>query len=216
VNKTKTLYLVRHAQSLPIPKHGFVGWPLSEVGTAQAEQLADLLGPLGIEQAFASPFTRALDTVSPFAKKHGLEIEIVPDLRERLITNDNCHPSEEIWQKSWADFSFALPGCESSTAAQARICRAVADIAGRTRRVSALFTHGNVIGLFLNSLDAGYGRLEAEALTNPDVIKVDYGDVDLRWDSQFRLAGLERIATAHISMPGGSNFEAALSATPRR
>jgi len=92
--------------------------------------------------------------------------------------------------------SFALTGCESSTAAQSRICRAVADIAECAPGVSALFAHGNVIGLFLNSLDTGYGRLEAEALTNPDVIKLDYNEAAFRWDTQFRLAGLERIATA--------------------
>ena len=130
-----------------------------------------------------------------------IEIEIVPDLRERLITNDNCHPSEEIWRRSWEDFSFALPGCESSKAAHGRFCRAIADIAQRARPVSALFTHGNVIGLFLNSLDGGYGRLEAEALTNPDVVRLDFDDVGFSWNSQFRLAGLERIATAHVSVP---------------
>ena len=201
LNKTKTLYLIRHAQSLPITKHGFAGWPLSAVGRGQAEQLADLLGPLRIEQVFSSPFTRTVDTAAPFATKHAMEIEIVPDLRERLITNDNCHPSDEVWRRSWEDFGFALPACESSMAAQGRICRAVADIAKRARPVSALFTHGNVIGLFLNSLDSGYGRIEAEALTNPDVIRLDYDDVDFGWDSQFRLAGLERIATAHVSVP---------------
>ena len=66
LNKTKTLYLIRHAQSLPIAQRGFAGWPLSEVGRAQAEELVELLGPLRIEQVFSSPFTRALNTAAPF------------------------------------------------------------------------------------------------------------------------------------------------------
>ena len=201
VTTRKTLYLIRHAQSLPIAEHGFAGWPLSEIGVEQAERLADLLKPLGIEHVFCSPFTRTLGTAAPFTKKHSLEIVVVPDLRERLIVNDNCHPSDEVWRRSWEDFSFALPECEPSNAAQVRICRAVADIATRTHRVSALFTHGNVIGLFLNSLVADYGRLQAEALTNPDVIKVDCEVEAFRWDAAFRLAGLAEIATPYVSMP---------------
>jgi 2,3-bisphosphoglycerate-dependent phosphoglycerate mutase len=205
VNTKKTLYLVRHAQSLPIAERGFAGWPLSELGVEQAERLADLLSTLGIEQVFSSPFTRTLDTARPFSKRQTLEITLVPDLRERLIVNDNCHPSDEVWRRSWEDFNFALPECEPSAAAQARICRAVADVARRTNRVSALFTHGNVIGLFLNALVPSYGRLEAEALTNPDVIKLECDGAAFMWDCQFRLAGLEKIATPHLSMPPGSN-----------
>jgi 2,3-bisphosphoglycerate-dependent phosphoglycerate mutase len=195
------LYLIRHAQSLPNPTHGFAGWRLSPLGMEQATQLADLLGPLRIEQVFSSPFIRTLDTARPFAKKHALEIIVVDDLRERLIVDDDCHPSDEVWRKSWEDFSFALPGCESSFDAQSRICRAIGGIAQQTTGTSAVFTHGNVIGLFLNTLTSSFGRTEAEALTNPDVIKIDCRGEHFTWDRHFRLAGLNQIATAHNQTP---------------
>jgi len=196
-----TFYLVRHAQSLPRPEHGFSGWKLSPIGTKQAAQLADLLGPLQIKRVFSSPFVRTLDTAAPFAKKHAIKIVVVDDLRERLIVNDDCHPSDEVWRKSWEDFSFALPECESSHTAQSRICRAITGIARQTNDTSAIFTHGNVMGLFLNVLNKRFGRKDAEALTNPDVIKIDCEDNCFTWDSHFHLTGLEHIATAHNQTP---------------
>jgi 2,3-bisphosphoglycerate-dependent phosphoglycerate mutase len=197
----KTLYLVRHAQCIPRQTLGFSGWPLSPVGVKQAEQLADLLGPLGIAQVFSSPFVRTLATAKPFAQKQALEILVVDDLRERLIVNDGRHPSDEVWRKSWEDFTFAPADCESSIAAQARICKAIGDIAQRATGTSAIFTHGNVLGLFLNALTSSYGRKEAEALTNPDILKMEWGDGYFKWDHDFRLSGLKGIATQHSSMP---------------
>src|SRR5690242_1606450 len=114
----KTIYLVRHAQSLPKAVLGFSGWLLSPIGVQQAEQLAGLLDPLQIGQIFSSPFVRTRDTAAPFAKMRALEIVVIDDLRERLIENDGCHPSDEVWHRSWEDFDFAPPGCESSAAAQ--------------------------------------------------------------------------------------------------
>jgi 2,3-bisphosphoglycerate-dependent phosphoglycerate mutase len=123
----KTFYLVRHAQCIATPALGFSGWPLSPVGARQAGQLADLLGPLGIAQVFSSPFVRTLATATPFAQKHALDILVIHDLRERLIVNDGCHPSDEVWRKSWEDFTFALADCEPSATAQTRICKAIGD-----------------------------------------------------------------------------------------
>jgi 2,3-bisphosphoglycerate-dependent phosphoglycerate mutase len=197
----KILYLVRHAQSLPKAAHGFSGWQLSPTGAKQAEQLAHLLDPLEIKEVFSSPFVRTLATAAPFAKKQSMEIIVVDDLRERLIENDGCHPSDEVWHKSWVDFDYAPPGCESSAAARSRMCRAVAGIAQRTNGPAAIFTHGNVIGLFLNSLAAEFGRKQVEAITNPDVIKIECEAGRFIWDRHFRLPGLDHIATAHNQTP---------------
>jgi broad specificity phosphatase PhoE len=106
-----------------------------------------------------------------------------------------------VWRKSWEDFTFAPADCESSIAAQARICKAIGDIAQRATGTSAIFTHGNVLGLFLNALASGFGRKESEALTNPDVLKIEWSDGCFKWDRDFRLHGLERIATQHAQTP---------------
>ena len=199
--KKKTLYLIRHAQSLPKAALGFSGWRLSPIGAKQAEELAALLVPLNIDQIFSSPFVRTVDTAAPFARRRALEIVHIDDLRERLIENDGCHPSDEVWHKSWEDFDFAPPGCESSRKAQARMCGAVEGIARDASGTTAVFSHGNVIGLFLNSLDGSFGRKAVEAIRNPDVIKIDWEGGRFAWDRHFRLAGLEHIATAHNQTP---------------
>jgi len=196
-----TLYLIRHAQCLPKKAQRFSDWSLSRVGAQQAEELAGLLEPLEITNVFSSPFIRTIETAKPFAQRHGLVIRVVDDLRERLLTNEAGLPSDEVWRRSWEDFSFCLPGCESSLAAQARICRAIGGIAESVEGTSAIFTHGNVIPLFLNALTRTVGRAEAEALTNPDVLKVSWRSGAFAWDRAFRLPGLARIATDHRQTP---------------
>ena len=196
-----TLYLVRHAQCMPKRSQAFSKWALSPVGAHQAEELAGLLEPLEIANVFSSPFTRTLETAKPFARKLGLAIRVVDDLRERLLTKEAGLPSDELWCKSWEDFSFCLPGCETSLAAQARICQTIRDIAHTAEGISAIFTHGNVIPLFLNALTRTVGRAEAEAMTNPDVLKIGWSRGAFTWDRSFRLPGLERIATDHRQTP---------------
>ena len=197
----QTLYLVRHAQSNPSGFEPPAGWRLSATGLRQAEALADLLAPLGIEHVFSSPFLRSLATAAPFAGKHALEISVVGDLRERVLANEPGHDEQELWCRAWADFSFALPGCETSAAAQNRICGAVRAIAERQGGTSAVFTHGHVMALFLNAWQGSIGRKEAEALTNPDVLRVEWKGGVFVWDREFTLPGLAGITTDHRQTP---------------
>lgn len=210
-----TLYLVRHAQSMPTKSRFFSEWPLSPTGARQAEQLAELLTPLGITRVFSSPFIRSVETAKPFTESNGLQITLVDELRERLITSVGP-PSDEVWCKGWEDFDFSPQGCETSRAAQTRMCRAVHEIAQTTEEVTAIFTHGNVIGLFLHSLASGFGRKETEALTNPDVLKIDRREGVLTWDRNFRPAGLDRLATAHGQTPREEDGELAVPPTGLR
>lgn len=61
--------------------------------------------------------------------------------------------------------------------------------------------YDHVLSLFLNTLDARFHRKEAEALRNPDVVKVEWADGVPLWDRQFCLPGLDAIATAHPDAP---------------
>ncbi len=196
-----TLYLVRHAQCMPTRALPFSDWPLSRLGLRQAEQLADLLDPLAIAHVFSSPFVRSLHTAHPFARRRGLQLVVLDDLRERLVTNEGGPPSDEDWCRSWEDFNFSHTGCESSLAAQKRICRAIRDVARRSKATTAVFTHGNVIALFLNALNSDFGRKDAERLMNPDVLRIESAGDAFAWDRTFRLAGLDAIATPHSQTP---------------
>ena len=196
-----TIYLIRHAQMHPSPSLHYSEWPLSTVGLGQAEKLGGLLEPLGIEALFSSPFLRCLQTVQPFADKAGMDINVKDDLRERLLVQGIVDNFIEIWRRSWDDFNFAMPGCESSLDAQKRFVAAIEDILARhTYETIGISAHGNVISLLLNHIDPTFGREQAEELTNPDVVRV-LADGRFVWDQEFRLPGLENIATHHLDTP---------------
>ena len=196
--KTRTLYIIRHAQSAPSADTHNAEWPLSERGAMQAKRLAELLLPLGIEQLYSSPYTRCLQTIAPFVERTGLSVTTIDDLREMTIVSDFVDDFDAAWRGVWEDFDYRRPGCESSNDAKRRFVAAVeaaaAESVGRTIGISA---HGMVIGLFVNHLEPSFGRSETEALTNPDVIRVLVSDGKLARDPAFRLDGLADIATHH-------------------
>jgi len=197
-----TLYLIRHAQSRPRESQHHSQWVLSERGRHQAERLTPLLEPLGIRRLYSSPFTRCLETIGPFAAASGLDVHVVDDLRERLVVKTWVEDFEEVWSRSWTDFEYALPGCEPSMPAQDRFARAVVTIVEECADGPiAISSHGNVIALFLNWIDGAAGREEADALTNPDVLRISRRDDAFIWDREFRLPGLEEIASDYRETP---------------
>jgi 2,3-bisphosphoglycerate-dependent phosphoglycerate mutase len=197
------IFLIRHAQSHPRSAVHHSQWPLSELGTLQALSLAALLDPLEVEAVFSSPFRRCMDTIAPFASRRRVPVTVRENLRERLITTTFVSEGlKDIWTRSWEDFDYALPGCESSRVAQIRIATEVAEICrSQAGRRIAISSHGNVIGLLLNSLDGAFHRPHTEQLRNPDVLRLLYRDGTLRWDNGFRLAGLDLISTEHGATP---------------
>ncbi|MFC1533321.1 histidine phosphatase family protein [Thermodesulfobacteriota bacterium] len=198
----KTFYLIRHAQSHPTSKCHYSEWPLSLIGSEQAEELSGLLEPLGIQKIFSSPFSRCLETVEPFSRKSGVQLFVEDDLRERLVVKSLAEGFDEIWRKSWEDFNFALPGCENSTDAQMRFVTAVRRILGESsEKTIGISTHGNVIGLFLSHIDCSFGRKEADKLMNPDVIRITVQNGLYTWDREFNLPGIDDIRTDHSETP---------------
>jgi len=199
------IYFIRHAQSRPSAKLLHAEWPLSDLGQAQASQLALLLGNLKIQKVISSPYTRCIDTMTPFVNTSNLPFEIHNDLRERDLVNTvgaDFHDFYEIWKKSWADFHFSMPGCESSLMAQKRFVDAVREIVQtHPGSVLGVSTHGNVLGLFLNFINSKFHLPEAERIRNPDVLKIVAHADSYEWDQDFFLPGLESLATHHPSTP---------------
>src|SRR5262245_51619567 len=125
------IYFIRHAQSRPSAMLRHHEWPLSDLGRVQAAKLAPLIASLQIQRVISSPFIRCLDTVAPFISESNLPLDIHDDLRERHVVDTVADDFSEIWKKSWADFHFSMPGCESSFQAQTRFVKAVAEEIGR-------------------------------------------------------------------------------------
>jgi 2,3-bisphosphoglycerate-dependent phosphoglycerate mutase len=197
-----TIYFIRHAQSHQSMRIAFSDWPLSTLGQTQAERLAALLTPLGLSRLYCSPFERCQQTVGPFVGQSGLEPLFHDDLRERYFAPLRQDGFADVWYRSWQDFDFAVPGYESNRAAQRRFVKAVREIA-RTHPGESIgiCTHGNVIGLFLHHLHDGHGREVTEAIRNPDVLKLTHVGDGFEWDRNYRLEGLDDIASHHDSTP---------------
>jgi 2,3-bisphosphoglycerate-dependent phosphoglycerate mutase len=198
----KTIYFVRHAQSRPSHSLPTAQWPLSTNGMIQANQLVDVLPTLGIEQVFSSPYLRCLQTIGPFSQHAGLTVEQRDDLHEVEIIKELRSDFSEIWARAWKDFDFSLPECESHGHAQRRFLNATKSVLLESRASTiAICAHGAVIGLLLHAIEPGSGREQADALTNPDVLRIISDDEIWTWDRTFRLPGLSNIVSHHAETP---------------
>lgn len=82
--RTGSLVLLRHADSVNRDEWpGADGLrPLSPDGIEEAERLVAPLAALGVTRVVSSSAVRCVDTVSPYARRHGLDIELEPLLTE--------------------------------------------------------------------------------------------------------------------------------------
>jgi len=199
-----TLYLIRHAQSLPSPQQPEPDWPLSPIGSEQARQLAPILERLGIRTLYSSPYRRCRATLAPFAQAAGIELRLDEGLRERRIAPVWQNDFRDLWRRSWEDFSYALEGGESSWACRSRIAAAVEAIAARhDGETVGLGSHGNAIALFMHYVDGSVGIREASDLRTPEIVKVTFGRRAYAWDRRFSPgAEFERLATDFRLTPG--------------
>jgi 2,3-bisphosphoglycerate-dependent phosphoglycerate mutase len=198
------LYFIRHGQAQPLPHQSEPEWALSRRGEEQAQGLVPLLASLGIRRLYCSPFRRCRQTLEPYAMASGVELTLHEGLRERCLSPVWIGDFREVWERSWADLSYALAGGESSLACRERVHRAVTEIAQRhSGETLGLGSHGFAIGLFLTTIDPTCGAAEAGALRTPDVLKFVYDGREFRWERAFSLGvAFDRIATHFRETPG--------------
>ncbi|MPY77389.1 MAG: histidine phosphatase family protein [Actinophytocola sp.] len=83
------LQLVRHAQStsnvLRTLNTRMPGPPLTELGTQQADALADQLADVPVVGVYASIAIRAQQTAAPVAARHALDVRVVEGLQEVFV-----------------------------------------------------------------------------------------------------------------------------------
>ena len=184
------VYLLRHAQSSPSTDVRESEWPLSKSGIQQAHSLVGSLNELDIDKVFSSPFRRAIETVAPYCRSTNTHILLEADLRERKLKEENM---EDDWkylvEKSWQNFDFAVPNCESGFSCQTRIANCISKLVetniGKRLLVSS---HGNAIGLYLNKLDSSFGFSQWSAMKNPDLFKIVFVDGAPQWEKDNELS----------------------------
>ena len=146
---------------------------LSDAGRRESQRVADLLEGHDVAAIISSPYTRAIQTVQPLADRLGMTIEIDRDLRERHLSPGRLDDFHASLEATWLDFNLALPGGESSAAAQARVSKAIRRIAAAgDGRDIVIATHGTALSLFLRTLDASVDFAFWARMSLPDVYAV--------------------------------------------
>lgn len=169
------IYLIRHAESSPSDDVEEAAWPLSENGKNQAIHLADRFDGKKIDAIYSSPYPRAIDTLKPLADKLELKINIHEDLRERKLSVGLIDNWLEEVEKTWQDFNYKLPKCESSYECQRRFYLAVMSIVENHSGESiAISSHGNAIALFLNKITEDFHFNNWKRMKNPDIFLVKF------------------------------------------
>jgi 2,3-bisphosphoglycerate-dependent phosphoglycerate mutase len=174
--KKLIIYFIRHAKSIYDSKIHDEQRTLSLEGEKQATALIPKLLTLNIKKIYSSPAKRAIDTIAPFAKKANLEIEIVPEFREREVQPcDSLETYIENVRKTWEDFNFKPKGWETSCSCQNRSFKKLKEL-GRENKNSniVISSHGTVTSLCLNKINPSWSFDEWKALPMPAVIEVSY------------------------------------------
>jgi broad specificity phosphatase PhoE len=108
------MILLRHGQSefnlhFTATKRdpGIVDAPLTELGHAQAEAAAVALANPSITRIIASPYTRALQTAAPLARRLGLPVMVMPTVRERYKFACDIGTRRSLLEKAWPAHDFS-------------------------------------------------------------------------------------------------------------
>jgi probable phosphoglycerate mutase len=153
------MVLVRHAETdwnRAGRMQGYLDSPLTALGEAQAQALAEALADEGIGHLYSSDQGRAVRTASVLAMRCGATLVTDERLRERHygdlagLTWQGLRAQHPELHARFAarDGDFVPPGGESLHQFRDRVLPALADIAGRHpgERV-VVVTHGGVVGL---------------------------------------------------------------------
>ena len=175
--------LVRHAEAAPVEAETPTDdRPLSGAGSQAAAELADELEPYTLTAVYSSPFRRAVDTVGPTAARRGLEVQVIADLRERLLLPESNAEWRGILERAWADADFAPPGSETGRGAQRRAV-AVLDLL-RSRHPDGgrllIGSHGNLISLILQALEPAVDYAFHMAMPTPAIYHLNHDGIGWR------------------------------------
>ena len=152
-----TVLLIRHAATDALGRWlpgRSLGLGLNQCGRAQAERLRNRLSPLNLAAIYSSPLERAIETAEPLARDRGLRVEPLMELIEIDFGSWTGARFEDLAEDPhWVRFNrhrsmAAVPGGERAADAQARIARAIDEVAVRHRNQTIAFvTHADVIRL---------------------------------------------------------------------
>jgi len=80
---------------------------LTELGRQQAAAAAEALEREGIRRIIASPYTRALETAAPIARRLGVPVHVMPTVRERYAFSCDIGSPRTQLALAWPELDLA-------------------------------------------------------------------------------------------------------------
>jgi broad specificity phosphatase PhoE len=170
-----TFYFVRHGESEGNAARVFTGQtdsPLTERGRQQAEVVADELANVKFDRIVSSDLSRTRDTADVIAKRHGMRVEIVPELREIDVGDRTGKTFDEArGLPNWNDDGFvAWPGGETLDQVLARTLGAIERLTRESPGKTILVVgHGGVNRILLSHFLGILPKLDRTPATNTNV-----------------------------------------------
>lgn len=129
------------------------GPELDAVGREQADALVERLAPWPVRAVYASVLTRSQQTAAPLAAALGLNVTVLPGLREISAGEDEMAENADRYlavMMAWAGghLDVAVPGGDDGVAFFNRFDAAVAQIVDAGHDVAALVSHGAALRMW--------------------------------------------------------------------
>ncbi|MGP4059987.1 histidine phosphatase family protein [Halobacillus litoralis] len=161
------LILVRHSETEGQHEDS----PLTKLGIRQAQTLANFLDQASYEvnRIISSPYLRAVETIKPFARNKGIDIEKDERLEERVLSHEPIDDWEEVLHDTFQDPDLKLTGGESSQEAKKRVVTLIDELESQDCGNVLLVTHGNLLALLLQKYNREIGFYDWKRLSRPDV-----------------------------------------------
>ncbi|HEX5335877.1 MAG TPA: histidine phosphatase family protein [Propionicimonas sp.] len=177
------LILVRHGRTAS--NVGFLldtaepGADLDDGGLEQAASLVERLSHHAIEAVYVSNLVRTQQTARPVAEARGLELQVLPELREVPAGDDELSSDATryigtlvAWGKG--DLEARIPGGENAHEFMARFDAAIATIAASGKDVVMVVSHGAALRVWSMVRVKGFTEALGKAhLDNTGVIVAD-------------------------------------------
>jgi broad specificity phosphatase PhoE len=179
--KPTTFYFVRHGESEGNAARIFTGQtdsPLTPRGRRQAAAVADELAKVKFDRIISSDLSRSRDTAEVIAKRRGIAVEVVPELREINVGDRTGKTFDETrGLPNWNDDGFvSWPGGESLDQVLARTLGAIDRLTRESPGKRILIVgHGGVNRILLSHFLGILPKLDRTpgGNTNISVVRTD-------------------------------------------
>ena len=171
-----TIYFVRHAEP-NYENHDDLERELSHKGLRDRALVTQFLSDKRISVVLSSPYKRAVDTVSEFAKHKKINIVTIDDFRERRVNSEWIPNFDAFCRKQWEDFQYKLTDGESLSEVQKRNIAALQSVLETYQGKNIVIgTHGTALSTIINYYDKDFGYCDFQKITKlmPWVVRMEF------------------------------------------